>query len=64
MSDNTKHLIPGGKSMSGGAHSPQLSLRIPADLKTQLDAAATEAGMGTSKYVRQILEDWSATRAH
>lgn len=63
MADNTTHLVPGGKSMTGdGAHSPRLSLRVPAELKDQLDAAAADAGMGTSKYVRTILDDWAARR--
>ena len=63
MADNTSHLIPGGKSMSAGrTQSPILSMRIPAELKDQLDAAATAAGMGTSKYVRRILDDWAASK--
>lgn len=55
---DTSHLRPGGKSMTGdGAHSPTISLRVPATMKTRLDELARDAGMGTSKYVRQIIDE-------
>lgn len=63
MADNTQHLVPGGKSMTAGkSRSPILSIRVPGELKDRLDAAADAAGMGTSKYVRRILDDWAAAR--
>lgn len=52
------NLIPGGKSLSGGAtRSPVLNVRVPATMKAALDAEAAAAGMGTSKLVRKILEE-------
>ncbi|GAC70750.1 hypothetical protein GS4_40_00060 [Gordonia soli NBRC 108243] len=56
----TKHLVPGGKSLTGGStHSPVLNVRVPAELKSALDEQAQAQSMGTSKLVRAILEDWA-----
>ncbi|GAC71050.1 hypothetical protein GS4_47_00400 [Gordonia soli NBRC 108243] len=56
----TKHLVPGGKSLTGGStHSPVLNVRVPAELKSALDEQARAQSMGTSKLVRSILEDWA-----
>ena len=58
MTDTSQNLVPGGKSLTGGKqHSPVLTLRVPAEMKDRLDALADAAGMGTSKYVRKILDD-------
>lgn len=55
---NEDNLIPGGKSLTGGrTHSPMINVRVPADTKTRIDELARAAGMGTSKYVRQIIDE-------
>ena len=55
---NAQNLQPGGKSLTGGrTHSPVINVRVPATMKTRLDQLAADAGMGTSKYVRQILDE-------
>ncbi len=54
---NEQNLVPGGKSLTGGnQHSPNLTVRVPADTKTRLDELAAAKGMGTSKYVRSIID--------
>lgn len=57
------HLVPGGKSLTGGnTHSPRINVAVPADWKTELDQIAREQGTGTSKLVRRIIGDWLAAR--
>mgnify|MGYP001551696360 CR=1 FL=1 len=54
---NTSGLMAGGTSLSGdGTHSPRVTISLPADVKAEIDRRATEAGMGTAKYLRRIIE--------
>lgn len=54
---NKRNLIPGGKSLTEGSqHSPVLNLRLPADVKSRLCRLAEAEGVGTSKYVRRVIE--------
>lgn len=56
--ERTSNLVPGGKSLSGGAkHSPMINVRVADSLKLALEKEAKSKGMGTSKLVRKILED-------
>lgn len=56
-SPDTSNLRPGGKSLTlGSTRSPQITVVVPADVKVRLDQLAADAGMGTSKYVRRILD--------
>ncbi len=52
------NLLPGRKSLSGGAkHSPVLQVRIPEELRDELQHVATERGVSLSKLARDILEE-------
>lgn len=62
---NEQNLRPGGKSLTGGnAHTPNLTVRLPADIRTQLDAVAAQRGHRTSKLVREIIAEWLTQRDH
>lgn len=57
-------LTPGGKSLTGGdIHSPRITISVPAEWKARLEAAASHAGIGTSKLVREIIGEWLAGHA-
>jgi len=52
-----ENLRPGGKSLTGGrVHSPVIQLRVSEDLRDWYAEQADAAGVGLSKYVRQVLE--------
>ena len=51
-------LIPGGKSLSGGRkHSPTFQVVVGEATAEKVRAAAREAGMSVSKWIRRTLED-------
>lgn len=54
-------LIPrrGRRSLSGhGSHSPQLQIRVSADLREEIDSAAHAAGVSVSAFARRALEHY------
>lgn len=56
-----KNLIPGGKSLSGdGSHSPSLRVRLPKDLKDDLDELADRRGKSTSSVARDAITQYVA----
>lgn len=57
-----KNLIPGRKSLSGdGKHSPVVNVRIPEDLKDQLDKRAAAEGKTVSKIAREAIIQYLAS---
>jgi hypothetical protein len=53
------NLVPGGKSLNGdGSHAKTLSVRLPDDVRTQIEAIATARGIRPSKLVREVLADY------
>ena len=58
------NLIPGGKSLSGGAvHSPRVQFRVPQDLREQAERVAEDEGVSLSALARHALEDYLRSRA-
>lgn len=54
-----RNLRPGGKSLSGGSRtSPVLQVRVSDELKDTLEREASDRGVGMSKLVRSILQDY------
>lgn len=52
-------LIPGGKSLSGGAkHSPVVQVRVSESTRDKLQAIAAERKMSVSKLSRQVLDEF------
>jgi predicted HicB family RNase H-like nuclease len=59
-----RNLIPGGKSLSGGAvHSPRVQFRVPEELRTQAERVAEDEGVSLSALARHALEDYVRSRA-
>lgn len=53
------NLIPGRKSLSGGAtHSPVLQVRLPADLHARVRQAAADQQTSPSRLARAALEQY------
>ncbi|MCL2482677.1 MAG: DNA-binding protein [Propionibacteriaceae bacterium] len=51
-------LRPGGKSLSGdGSHSPVLRLVVSKETRDKVDAAAEQANMSVSKWLRRVIEE-------
>jgi len=56
-------LIPGGKSLSGGAtHSPAVRVVLSEDTLAQVKERARQSHMSVSRYVRGVVERDLATR--
>ncbi|WP_152360405.1 ribbon-helix-helix protein, CopG family [Microlunatus speluncae] len=54
-----RNLVPGGKSMSGGAkHSPVVQFRVPETMEEALDAQAEREGMTRSRLARKALDEY------
>jgi hypothetical protein len=54
-----KNLVPGGKSLNGdGSHAKALSVRLPDDVRTKIEAIASARGIRPSKLVREVLADY------
>lgn len=53
-----ENLIPGGKPIGGpgAGTSPNVTFRVPIETKQRLDKRAAAAGMGTSKYIRRLID--------
>jgi predicted HicB family RNase H-like nuclease len=59
-----RNLIPGGKSLSGGAvHSPRVQFRVPEELRSQAERVADDEGVSLSALARHALEDYVRSRA-
>jgi predicted HicB family RNase H-like nuclease len=59
-----RNLIPGGKSLSGGAvHSPRVQFRVAEELRTQAERVAEDEGVSLSALARHALEDYVRSRA-
>lgn len=57
-----RNLIPGGKSLTGdGQHSPVLQVRLPQDLKDQLQLRAKEEHRSASAVAREAIEKYLAS---
>ena len=57
-----KNLIPGRKSLSGeGKHSPVVNVRVPEDVKDQLDKRAAAEGKSVSKIAREAITQYLAS---
>lgn len=58
-----RNLIPGGKSLSGGAvHSPRVQFRVPEELRKQAEQVAEDEGVSISALARHALEDYMRSR--
>lgn len=56
------NLVPGGKSLSGdGTHSPIMQTRVPAAVRDQLQEIAKRRGVGTSKLLREAIDQFLRT---
>ncbi|WP_152361704.1 ribbon-helix-helix protein, CopG family [Microlunatus speluncae] len=54
-----KNLIPGRKSLSGGAtHSPVVQFRVPAPMIEALEEQAEREGLSRSKLARKALDEY------
>ena len=50
-------LIPGRKSLSGGTtHSPVVHVRLPEQLRDEIQSGAASRGISVSRYTRELLE--------
>jgi hypothetical protein len=63
------NLVPGGKSLNGdGSHAKALSVRLPEDVRTKIEAIASSRGIRPSKLVREVLAEYvrssDATERH
>lgn len=59
-----RNLIPGGKSLSGGAvHSPRVQFRVPEEVRAQAERVAEDEGASLSALARHALEDYVRSRA-
>lgn len=57
-----RNLIPGRKSLSGeGKHSPVVNVRLPEELKDQLDKRAAAEGKSVSKIAREAITQYLAS---
>lgn len=57
--ERERHLIPGGKSLSGGSkHSPVVQVRVSETTRDKLAHIAAERRMSVSKLSRQVLDDF------
>ena len=57
-----QNLVPGGKSLSGGgAHSPTVQFRVPADLRRKLEERAAAEHRSPSRIAREALERYLAS---
>lgn len=53
------YLVPGGKSLSGdGTHSPIVQTRVSADVRAKLQEIAKRRGVGTSKLLREAIDQF------
>lgn len=60
----TRHLVPGGKSLSAdGAHSPRVQTVVARETRDELERRAAAARMSVSKYIRRLIEDHLASTA-
>ena len=57
-----RNLIPGGKSLSGDGHSPELKARVPKALKAEFVAEARQQRTTPAKLLRKIVTDYLAER--
>lgn len=56
-----RNLVPGGKSLSGGAtHSPIVQVRVSEVTRAKLQAIAADRKMSVSKLSRQVLDEFVA----
>ncbi|WP_182347128.1 ribbon-helix-helix domain-containing protein [Tomitella gaofuii] len=54
-----RNLVPGRKSLTGGTTtSPQVVVRVPADVKVRLDAQAKREGVTLSVLARKAFEEY------
>lgn len=57
-----RNLVPGGKSLSGGAiHSPRVQFRVPEPLLDAAERRAAEQGVSLSVLARKALEHYLAS---
>lgn len=57
--ERTRHLVPGGKSLSAdGEHSPRLQVVVARETKAELERRANDSGVSLSKYMRHVLEQY------
>ncbi|MBS9532534.1 DNA-binding protein [Mycobacterium sp. M1] len=55
----SRNLIPGGKSLSGGAkHSPVVQVRVSENTRARLQAIAEARNMSVSRLSRQVLDEF------
>lgn len=62
------NLVPGSKSLNGdGSHAKALSVRLPDDVRTGIEAIASARGIRPSKLAREVLAEYvraSGTPGH
>lgn len=59
MEQRLQNLVPGRKSLSGdGTHSPSLQIRLPEELRDELNERAAQEGVSVSKVARRALEQY------
>ncbi|GAA1524549.1 hypothetical protein BJ978_000452 [Agromyces terreus] len=57
------NLVPGGKSLNGdGTHAKPLTIRLPDEVREEIDQIAEAEGVSTSKVARRALVEWLQSR--